>query len=389
MKLKRVLIRNFKGVREVEIDFTRDDGSLRPLTALVGDNGSGKTTVLQAIALTLSLATEQTHDSREFRWPGFHADRISSLGPTRVELDVVFTPDELRAVRELHDARFPAPAGDNAARDTSVTNIDRTTADLDAAYRRWSRPGSIEQVTLVFEAGQVAALQGQPELSQFRGRHLLLDLERQQPVFQSRRSDVGGVFWFTQLRSVAELVENDTMTPAYAGRAASGDLLASWNYGVGQLRRALMNWWSHHKSEVRNGTPDLIQELQDRMQRLFPGMRFRGPAPQSTAAGADPMGWHFFVERNGRHYDIAEMSSGEQAVFPLLWAFVRLGIARSVVLIDELELHLHPPEQQALLASLRKIGPDCQFIITTHSAYLTGLLGEDELFRLSDGRLCQ
>lgn len=377
MKLKRALIRNFKGVREVEIDFTRDDGSLRPITALVGDNGSGKTTVLQAIALTLSLATRQTKDSTEFRWPGFHADRIESLGPTRVELEVVFTPEELHVVRELHEAYNTLPGADPAQAATLAKRLVEIVG-----------PGDVEHATLVFEAGHSTVPHGRTALNQFTGRHVLQRLERKQPAFQHRRTDVGGVFWFTQLRSLAESAEDETATAQPAGRVFRGDLLSSWNYNVGQLRQALMQWWSHHKSEIRNDTPDLIEELQRRLDPLFPGTRFLGPLPRSPEAGADPMGWHFFIERGGRRYDIAEMSSGEQAVFPLLWAFVRLSIARSVVLIDELELHLHPPEQQALLTSLRKIGPDCQFIITTHSPYLTHVLGDDEVVRLDEGRVC-
>jgi predicted ATPase len=387
VKLKRALIRNFKGVREVEIDFTRDDGSLRPLTALVGDNGSGKTTVLQAIALTLSLATKQTEHTFSFRWPGFYTDRIASLGPTRVELDVAFTPKELDTVRELHHARYP---GDTGRHPLLAGLGDEAMPGSDAAVGLWHLPppGNLANVTLVFEGGQVSSPNGRAALSQFGGWDALRDLDAKQTAFQSRRADVGGVFWFTQLRSLAETLSEAAAVRA-SGRTILGDRLTSWNYNVGQLRHALMQWWSHHKSEIRNGTPDLIEELQRRLGPLFPGTRFLGPLPRSPEAGADPMGWHFFIERNGRRYDIAEMSSGEQAVFPLLWAFVHLRITHSVVLIDELELHLHPPEQQALLTSLRKIGPDCQFIITTHSPYLTEALSEREIVRLEDGRVCR
>ena len=90
----------------------------------------------------------------------------------------------------------------------------------------------------------------------------------------------------------------------------------------------------------------------------------------------------------GRIYDLAEMSSGEQAVFPLAYEFVHLDIQRSVVLIDELELHLHPPEQQRLLRALPKIGPDCQFLITTHSEFLSLAIPNEQVVRLDRGTRC-
>ena len=49
-------IRSFVGERSVDLDFTRPDGSYAGWTVLAGRNGSGKTTVLQAIALGLAAS---------------------------------------------------------------------------------------------------------------------------------------------------------------------------------------------------------------------------------------------------------------------------------------------------------------------------------------------
>lgn len=52
MQITRLLIENFKGIDQLEISFLEEGTNrARPLTVLLGDNGSGKTTVLQAIAL--------------------------------------------------------------------------------------------------------------------------------------------------------------------------------------------------------------------------------------------------------------------------------------------------------------------------------------------------
>jgi predicted ATP-dependent endonuclease of OLD family len=83
------------------------------------------------------------------------------------------------------------------------------------------------------------------------------------------------------------------------------------------------------------------------------------------------------------------MSSGEQAVFSVMYDFVRQRIAHSVVLIDELELHLHPPQQQSLYNALRKIGPSCQFILTSHSPYLDDIISAEDKIRLYEGWVLQ
>src|SRR5437879_12164247 len=101
MKLRHVTIENFKGVRRVEFPTESAPHALRSLTALLGDNGIGKTSVLQAIALTLSLATRRTRDMASFLWHGFLPERVSSLGPSFVELLVAFEPEEVALTSDL------------------------------------------------------------------------------------------------------------------------------------------------------------------------------------------------------------------------------------------------------------------------------------------------
>ena len=46
--IKRVIIKNYKGLRNAEVEFERD------LNILVGDNETGKSTLLEAINLGLT-----------------------------------------------------------------------------------------------------------------------------------------------------------------------------------------------------------------------------------------------------------------------------------------------------------------------------------------------
>ena len=97
----------------------------------------------------------------------------------------------------------------------------------------------------------------------------------------------------------------------------------------------------------------------------------------------------FFLFSDGKKsYDIAEMSAGEQSVLPIFYTMVRQHIANSVVLIDEIDLNLHPPLAQTLTSQLLKLSDNCQFIITTHSDAVNDIVGEDDTYRLPGGSLC-
>lgn len=55
-----------------------------------------------------------------------------------------------------------------------------------------------------------------------------------------------------------------------------------------------------------------------------------------------------------------------------------------VVLIDELDLHLHPLWQREVVDDLRKVFPEMQFVATTHSPFIIQSLQKNELINLDD-----
>lgn len=48
-----------------------------------------------------------------------------------------------------------------------------------------------------------------------------------------------------------------------------------------------------------------------------------------------------------------------------------------IVLIDEIDLHLHPSWQAVILPVLLNTFPNLQFIVTTHSSKVLGETGDD------------
>jgi energy-coupling factor transporter ATP-binding protein EcfA2 len=376
MKLKHVIVKNFKGVRSVEFSTTAASQSPRPLTALIGDNGSGKTTILQAIALTLSLATRRTPRMAYFNWHGFLPERVPSLGPTFVELSVALDAEEVALTSELF-----------VAWQESLPSERRQTLRL-------VPPSQYPEVTLRFEQGRVNSPQGFEAVNQFLGRYYIKELRHTRPELKDSFAKLGDIFWFDQHRNLGFLMSEDLIADARLREGPQSDYAADedrvregWQAGVEQLREYLVGWWGFHTTPGRRGK-DFVPLLQASFETVFPGTRFVGIMPRGGVTSPRANDFYFLIDRDGRVYDLAEMSSGEQAVFPLIYEFVRLDIKRSVVLIDELELHLHPPEQQRLLAALPKIGPDCQFFITTHSEFLSSAIPDEQEVRLDRGTRC-
>jgi predicted ATP-binding protein involved in virulence len=100
------------------------------------------------------------------------------------------------------------------------------------------------------------------------------------------------------------------------------------------------------------------------------------------------------IEKNGKTLDVSQLSDGERGVLSLVldltfrltqvnpnWENpVRDG--KAVVLIDELDLHLHPKWQREIVERLEKTFPNCQFIATTHSPQIVGEVPPEKIYIL-------
>jgi predicted ATP-binding protein involved in virulence len=99
------------------------------------------------------------------------------------------------------------------------------------------------------------------------------------------------------------------------------------------------------------------------------------------------------IDKEGVPLDLTQLSDGERSFLAVVCDLVRrLALANpsypdplvgeGVVLIDELELHLHPRWQREVVEKLRNIFPKIQFIATTHSPFVIQSLMPGELINL-------
>ncbi|MBN2877536.1 MAG: AAA family ATPase, partial [Bacilli bacterium] len=84
------------------------------------------------------------------------------------------------------------------------------------------------------------------------------------------------------------------------------------------------------------------------------------------------------VDKYGQEFDIGQLSDGEKNLIGLIGDIARrltIGNPNSedplkeagIVLIDEIDLHLHPKWQRIVAERITEVFPNCQFIISSHS----------------------
>lgn len=103
------------------------------------------------------------------------------------------------------------------------------------------------------------------------------------------------------------------------------------------------------------------------------------------------------IEKDGQEINFDRLSDGEKCYIALVLDIARrlstqndgqgpILDGEQIILIDELDLHLHPSWQLNLVSSLERKFPNCQFFVSSHSSLVLSSIGEeDKLVVLRDG----
>jgi energy-coupling factor transporter ATP-binding protein EcfA2 len=326
-------VRGFYDARSVDLDLTRPDGSLAGWTVLAGRNGSGKSTFLQALAIALA-------GPRSTSFIPSLADWIS-IGATRAEIRATLRASDL-------DLRQP-------------TLFDTTPEVWIEFIRRPQLPG----------------LEQDPAEPDFSG--MGLDAFTQGQAVSSVRSTSWG--WFYAGYGPFRHLGSGGSSRAKTRYSKLAQQVASLFDETLPLTDAVDWLIDQHlyQLENRSGAANLLHIA---MTLLGDGLLPDGF--QVSRVDSDGL----WVSREGSTFPLREMSDGYRAVTALVVDIVRQMAASypdlkleyrdrvpalpypGVILIDEVDDHLHVRWQKIVGTWLKAHFPQIQFIVTTHSPYV-------------------
>ena len=316
MKVKRLKINSFRGISDLTLEFDRDEP-----TVFIGINGVGKSSILECLAILLSWLTKRIQNpniSGRF----FHEDDIKKgCKETHNEITISIKDRQELAWSLTHVSKGRSKnTSSNLAELKTV--VDRIHDELDAT--------SYAALPLAVYYPTNRAVLDIP--LKIRTKHSFQQITAYDEVLTGGQIDFRRFFeWFRD----REDLENE-------------------------LR---LNSSNEYRDRQLEAVRDAIANLLDG----FSNLRVRRSPLRMT------------VDKQGDELIINQLSDGEKCLLALAGDLARrLAIANpnpdcnplegsGVVLIDEIELHLHPKWQRAIIPNLKKTFPNCQFIITTHS----------------------
>ncbi len=181
------------------------------------------------------------------------------------------------------------------------------------------------------------------------------------------------------------------------------DVLSAYENALssGSTFRTFFEWFREREdleNEARRDQPQLFSDNVSKV--LFPDPQLEAiraaltqfmPEFSNLTVRRNPL--RMEVEKNGKKLTVNQLSDGEKCLMALIGDLARrLAIinplrdnpleGEGVVLIDEIDLHLHPKWQRMLIPKLMDVFPNCQFLISTHSPHVITHVQADNLFLL-------
>ena len=316
MKVKRLKLNSFRGISDLTLEFDTDEP-----TVFIGINGVGKSSILECLAILLSWLTKRIqtpNSSGRF----FHEDDIKKgCKETHNEITISINdwPEVVWSLTKVSKGR---------SKDTSSNLgdlkrvVDRIHSQLDA--------NSYAALPLAVYYPTNRAVLDIP--LKIRTKHSFEQITAYDEVLTGGQIDFRRFFeWFRE----REDIENEERL--------------------------------NNTNEYRDPQLKAVRSAFDNLLDGFSNLRVRRSPLRMT------------VDKQGAELNLNQLSDGEKCLLALAGDLARrLAIANpnpdcnplegsGVVLIDEIELHLHPKWQRAIIPNLKKTFPNCQFIITTHS----------------------
>lgn len=336
MIVTRLKIANLRAMEAAEFRFQTG------FNLIVGVNGVGKTSVLDALVVCLSAVVKQANELR-----------------TRVE---AFTPDDIRVGAEALTVECAFRCGETDH--TYLVHKPRETSAPQVKKAGMPR----EQV------------HDTPERNEFLGKT---------PAAASEKEPGG--------RPLAVLFSTNRAVPS---ERAPGKALAA-----GSVAAAFADAFAHR--ELRLGEFADWMRVQKSLCKEHPAAARVIAAFENTVArflsdytnlrldGDD--GRQLWINRGKTAMPVRQLSDGERGILALVLDLTRrlaqgnphlddpAAKAEAVVLIDEIDLHLHPKWQRQIVHNLREAFPHCQFIATTHSPQVIGEVEHERIQMIAGG----
>jgi predicted ATP-binding protein involved in virulence len=381
IRVESLKLINFRAFEDIEIKFTSEN-----INVISGTNGTGKTTILDGITETLRLLEKKISNGK-FTNHGIHISDISNSNnsTTTSAITNLYFPKNISWATELIQSSNTELNPKKSQRETlgKVADTYRAAKIIDSsfnlplfAYYSVERSSGINGNDLKFDelatdsnakafAGYDECLNGKSDFkSFFRYMKKLDDINNKNShlknQIESLKSSINNEFFLSQLK------------------AKNKEAISFQNEQLQNIKNLELN----NKINEQEFYLNTIKEAISSFMPDFSNLRIQLQPKLDM-----------LIDKNEVSLSVLQLSQGEKSLMALIADITRRLILLNpskenplegdgIVLIDEVDLHLHPKWQQIFIPNLLKTFKNIQFILTTHSPQVLSTVPRESIIIL-------
>ena len=320
MKITRLLLQNFRGIRALTLDLSEYQVAI-----FIGANGAGKSSVLDAAAIALTYITAQ----------------LGASGAGRRQIQAT----------DIHNNQAGAVVG---------IHIEHGATPYSWAFGRLGRNAKKQAVS-----------------------HLTSTHDGSKDLAVILKNDLGNeatsvplLAYYPVNRAVLDIPLKIRVTHDFNPLDAfDGALTRAANF------RVFFEWFRNREDFENEQRLDESSFIDAPLQAVRTAIQTFMHGCTNLRVRRNPL--RMTINKAGEEVLVDQLSDGEKCLLALVGDLARrLAIAnphssepltgQGIVLIDEIELHLHPAWQRSVVQQLKTTFPNCQFLLSTHSPQVLG-----------------
>jgi predicted ATP-binding protein involved in virulence len=357
MRIKKLILENFRLFEHLEVDFPDSN-----VIVLIGNNGSGKTSILDSLAICLTHLTGDLMSKNEgYSIDSWFTKDDVSCGKSKGRLVVKF--DYTNAIK----------SGDEFREITVSKDINELGLKFDKQPDYF-----IKELKKQIQSNIVNSI---PIISYYNINRTCINSNTQ--------DDKKNLIYDEKLLSYKRALNI---------HASSFQDFEDWF-----LKQEIKeNAKKVHDKNLEYELPS-IKVVRDALDMFLKSLSANNYGKlsilrESTTSGDfnENVKEFLSVDKDGKSLKFNQLSSGERTIIGIVVEIARrLTIANDnklfslngegIVLIDELDLHLHPRWQKSIVNALTNTFPNVQFIVTTHSPIVLSGVRREQIIVLNDG----
>lgn len=387
IRLDKLVLRNYKGFYtgddEKGIEITFDEN----LTVFIGDNGSGKSAVLDAVALFLAKLREEITSVGEtssiYPFPPISKEKKNRNVNNEME------EAELDAFFKL----FPTVLDEDIERNPRVgfsIGMLKAKSPNEIQTSKWfdhSKLGEEELDTSTNDKKTLEYFLRDNIYDPFLGGEFQ-DKDRSIPILIYYGANTINIGVYHELEEVESTIF-DTYRDALDANKFSFKQFFVW---FDAEKRKLVQRAIEGNAAITD-SPNKYIEMAIEKMLSDTDIQYSNLDMDWSDSQAD-----MTVMKLNKRLSINQLSSGERTLIALVADLTRrLCLANpnsenplegnGIVLIDEIDVHLHPKWQQKVVTKLREVFPNVQFVVTTHSPLVLNNIYSKHIRSIENGKI--